>query len=77
MYLSFVIRGRRQITPPRVTQRRSALQPMTARQCICELNKVNPFDYVTELLRHPAEMAVRPAEWMPWNYRRDATVAAA
>jgi len=50
---------------------------MTARQCICELNKVNPFDYVTELLRHPAEVAVRPAEWMPWNYRRDATVAAA
>jgi len=34
----------------------------------CELNKVNPFDYLTELLRHPAEVAVRPAEWMPWNY---------
>jgi transposase len=38
----------------------------------CELNKVNPFDYLTELLRHPAEVAVRPAEWMPWNYRRAA-----
>jgi transposase len=36
----------------------------------CELNKVNPFDYLTELLRHRAEGAVRPAEWMPWNYRR-------
>jgi transposase len=35
----------------------------------CELNKVNPFDYLTELLRHPAEMIVRPGEWMPWNYR--------
>ncbi len=35
----------------------------------CELNKVNPFDYLTELLRHPAELTVRPAEWMPWNYR--------
>jgi hypothetical protein len=33
------------------------------------LNKVNPFDYLTELLRHPAELTVRPAEWMPWNYR--------
>jgi transposase len=43
----------------------------------CELNKVNPFDYLTELLRHPAEAAVRPAEWMPWNYRRDTTAAAA
>ena len=35
----------------------------------CELNKVNPFDYLTELLRHPAEMKASPAEWMPWNYR--------
>jgi transposase len=35
----------------------------------CELNKVNPFDYLTELLRHPAEITMRPAEWMPWNYR--------
>ena len=24
----------------------------------CELNKVNPFDYLTELLRHPAEVTV-------------------
>ena len=43
----------------------------------CELNKVNPFDYLTELLRHPAELTVRPAEWMPWNYKAvPATVAA-
>jgi transposase len=35
----------------------------------CELNKANPFDYLTELLRHPAETKVSPAEWMPWNYR--------
>ena len=36
----------------------------------CELNKVNPFEYLTELLRHPAEIMKRPAEWMPWNYRK-------
>jgi transposase len=36
----------------------------------CELNKVNPFDYLTALLRHPAEIIVRPGDWMPWNYRR-------
>ncbi len=35
----------------------------------CELNKVNPFDYLTDLLRHPAELTVHPAAWMPWNYR--------
>jgi hypothetical protein len=34
----------------------------------CELNGVNPFDYLTELLRHPAELIAHPAEWMPWNY---------
>ncbi len=35
----------------------------------CELNGANPFDYLTELLRHFAEVTVRPADWMPWNYR--------
>jgi transposase len=35
----------------------------------CELNKANPFDYLTELLRHQSELKARPAEWMPWNYR--------
>ncbi len=43
----------------------------------CELNKVSPFDYLTELLRHPAELTVCPAEWMPWNYRGAAIAVAA
>jgi len=43
----------------------------------CELNRVNPFDYLTELLRHRAEVAVRPAAWMPWNYQGSATAVAA
>ena len=43
----------------------------------CELNQVNPFDYLTELLRHPVELKVSPAEWMPWNYLGAATGIAA
>lgn len=47
----------------------------------CELNSVNPFDYLTELQRHAEELKQRPWEWMPWNYRetmaRLATPAAA
>jgi transposase len=43
----------------------------------CELNKVNPFEYLTELLRHRAHPTVHPAEWMPWNYQGSATAAAA
>jgi hypothetical protein len=35
----------------------------------CELNDVNPFDYLVELQRHKAELAAHPSEWMPWNYR--------
>ena len=35
----------------------------------CELNDVNPFDYLTELQRHSEDLAAKPAEWMPWNYR--------
>jgi transposase len=36
----------------------------------CELNGVNPFDYLTELERHADELASHPEQWMPWNYRR-------
>jgi transposase len=47
----------------------------------CELNGVNPFDYLTELQRHAGELKREPSEWMPWNYRetlaRLATPAAA
>jgi transposase len=43
----------------------------------CELNKANPFDYLTELLRHPVEMKASPAEWMPWNYKSTPNAAAA
>jgi transposase len=35
----------------------------------CELNGRNPFDYLTELQRHAADVSMRPAAWMPWNYR--------
>jgi hypothetical protein len=35
-----------------------------------ELNGVNAFDYLVALLRHPAQIAASPAEWMPWTYRR-------
>jgi transposase len=35
----------------------------------CELNDVNAFDYLTELLRHTEELKRDPSEWMPWNYR--------
>jgi transposase len=47
----------------------------------CELNAVNPFDYLNELQRHAEELKQNPSEWMPWNYRdtlaRLATPAAA
>lgn len=35
----------------------------------CQLCGANPFDYLTELQKHAAELAATPAEWMPWNYR--------
>jgi len=35
----------------------------------CELNRVNPFDYLNELQRHAGELEQTPSEWMPWNYR--------
>jgi transposase len=35
----------------------------------CELNGVNPFDYLTELHKHATELSAHPTDWMPWNYR--------
>lgn len=35
----------------------------------CQLVGVSPFEYLTEILRHKAEVATDPARWMPWNYR--------
>jgi transposase len=34
----------------------------------CRLNDVDPFDYLTQLQLHRAEVAPDPASWMPWNY---------
>jgi transposase len=36
----------------------------------CELNQVNPFDYLTELMRHPEDVAAHPECFLPWNYRQ-------
>ena len=35
-----------------------------------ELNRVDPFDYLVMLLRHPERIASAPGEWLPWNYRQ-------
>jgi transposase len=36
----------------------------------CQLNDVDPFDYLTELQRHAEDLAAQPENWMPWNYRK-------
>ena len=33
-----------------------------------ELNGVEPFEYLIELLKHPEEVRQDPAQWMPWSY---------
>ena len=35
----------------------------------CELNGVNPFEYLIALQKHAADLAKNPAARMPWNYR--------
>jgi len=36
----------------------------------CQLNDVNPFDYLTELQRQAEKLSANPQNWMPWNYRK-------
>ena len=35
----------------------------------CQLCDANPFDYLTELQKHAAELSSDPTAWMPWSYR--------
>ncbi len=35
----------------------------------CELNGVNPFDYLTQLQKNVEAAALCPTDWMPWNYQ--------
>ena len=41
----------------------------------CELNDVNPFDYLTQLQEHAEAAELCPAEWMPWNYQQTLTAS--
>jgi len=34
----------------------------------CQLNDVNPFDYLTQLQQHAEQVAAAPQRWLPWNY---------
>ena len=43
----------------------------------CELCGADPFHYLTELDRHAQEVAVRPHDWMPWNYQSALTASTA
>jgi transposase len=35
----------------------------------CRLERVNPFEYLTELQRNAEGVTTSPADWLPWNYR--------
>jgi transposase len=42
-----------------------------------ELCGGNPFDYLTQLQKHAAELRENPAAWMPWNYHENLEQTAA
>jgi len=35
----------------------------------CNLNNINPFDYLTALQTNTASVFKNPSDWMPWNYQ--------
>ena len=35
----------------------------------CELNKINAFNYLTEIQKHAEAVALSPADWLPWHYQ--------
>jgi hypothetical protein len=36
----------------------------------CELNNINPFDYLTKIQKNAEAAALCPADWLPWNYQQ-------
>jgi len=36
----------------------------------CNLNGVNPFEYITALQVHSSDVFKNPSRWMPWNYEQ-------
>jgi hypothetical protein len=36
----------------------------------CQLNGVNPFDYLMALVEHAPRVEQDPAQWLPWNYHQ-------
>lgn len=43
----------------------------------CELEAVNPFQYLTALQRHADALAANPTAWLPWNYQHALATEAA
>ena len=41
----------------------------------CVLNKVNPFDYLTQIQKHFSLLFKNPVQWLPWNYKDSAQAA--
>ena len=35
----------------------------------CELNDVNPFEYLTQLQKNAYDSSAAPDRWLPWNYQ--------
>lgn len=43
----------------------------------CELSRIDPFDYLTELPRNAEAFSSTAPMWMPWNYRETSEPTAA
>ena len=36
----------------------------------CNLQEVNPFEYLTALQEHSSEFFQNPSDWLPWTFER-------
>lgn len=41
----------------------------------CQMAGENPFDYLTQLLKHGRQIKEAPQNWMPWNYQQSLSSA--
>ena len=41
----------------------------------CQLNRINPYEYLIAIATHAEAVKSHPHAWLPWNYPRDESTA--
>lgn len=67
--LKLIIRGRKNSLFFKKQTGADIADILTSLIATCQKQKINSFDYLTELQKHSAKVLKNPEDWLPWNYK--------